>query len=173
MEEVAGGTEITLRRPSPRSQRALLTHRAPGLDGDEEPFLWPRMQDAWEWKVPVSDRLHSCPRKSTSLASTHHRKRGVGVVHDAVVGKVAGEHRGVEAPAAVERVVAGAAGEEVVAVAADQRVVAGFAVDDVGGGLAAGQRVVACGAGNVERGKARLRRQRYASALVTVSVPAM
>jgi hypothetical protein len=32
------------------------------LDGDEEPLLRPRMQDAWEWQVPVSDRLHSGPR---------------------------------------------------------------------------------------------------------------
>ena len=44
---VAVGTEITLRPPH-RSRRALLTHRAPTLDGDEEPLLWPRMQDAWE-----------------------------------------------------------------------------------------------------------------------------
>jgi hypothetical protein len=70
--EVAVGTEITLRPPH-RSRRALLTHRAPTLDGDEEPLLWPRMQDAWERQVPVSDRLHSRPRKSTSLASTHQR----------------------------------------------------------------------------------------------------
>ena len=69
---VAVGTEITLRPPH-RSRRALLTHRAPTLDGDEEPLLWPRMQDAWERQVPVSDRLHSRPRKSTSLASTHQR----------------------------------------------------------------------------------------------------
>ena len=47
VEEVAVGTEITLRPPH-RSRRALLTHRAPTLDGDEEPLLWPRMQDAWE-----------------------------------------------------------------------------------------------------------------------------
>jgi len=58
---VAVGTEITLRPPH-RSRRALLTHRAPTLDGDKEPFLRPRMQDAWEWQVPVSDRLHSGPR---------------------------------------------------------------------------------------------------------------
>ena len=45
--EVAVGTEIALRPPH-RSRRALLTHRAPTLDGDEEPLLWPRMQDAWE-----------------------------------------------------------------------------------------------------------------------------
>ena len=44
---VAVGTEIALRPPH-RSRRALLTHRAPTLDGDEEPLLWPRMQDAWE-----------------------------------------------------------------------------------------------------------------------------
>ena len=67
---VAVGTAIT-RRPPHRSRRALLTHRAPTLDGDEEPLLWPRMQDAWERQVPVSDRLHSRPRKSTPLASTH------------------------------------------------------------------------------------------------------
>ena len=58
---VAVGTEITLRPPH-RSRRALLTHRAPTLDGDEEPLLRPRMQDAWEWQVPVSDQLHSGPR---------------------------------------------------------------------------------------------------------------
>jgi hypothetical protein len=46
-EEVAVGTEIALRPPH-RSRRALLTLRAPTLDGDEEPLLWPRMQDAWE-----------------------------------------------------------------------------------------------------------------------------
>jgi heme-degrading monooxygenase HmoA len=34
---VAVGTEIALRPPH-RSRRALLTHRAPTLDGDEEPF---------------------------------------------------------------------------------------------------------------------------------------
>ena len=70
--EVAVGTEITLRPPH-SSRRALLTHRAPTLDGDEEPLLWPRMQDTWERQIPVSDRLHSRPRKSTSLASTHQR----------------------------------------------------------------------------------------------------
>ena len=70
VEEVAVGTRISPRPPH-RSRRALLTHRAPTLDGDEEPPLWPRMQDAWERQVPVSDRLHSRPRKSTSLASTH------------------------------------------------------------------------------------------------------
>jgi hypothetical protein len=43
------------------------------LDGDEEPLFGPRVQDAWEWQVPVSDLLHSRPRKSTSLASTHQR----------------------------------------------------------------------------------------------------
>jgi hypothetical protein len=61
VEEVAVGTEITLRPPH-RTRRALLTHRAPTLDGDEEPLLRPRMQDAWEWQVPISDRLHSGPR---------------------------------------------------------------------------------------------------------------
>jgi hypothetical protein len=60
VEEVAVGTEITLRPPH-RTRRALLTHRAPTLDGDEEPLLRPRMQDAWEWQVPISDRLHSGP----------------------------------------------------------------------------------------------------------------
>src|ERR1700720_4013746 len=69
---VAVGTAIT-RRPPHRSRRALLTHRAPTLGGDEEPRLWPRMQDAWERQVPVSDRLHSRPRKSTPLASAHQR----------------------------------------------------------------------------------------------------
>ena len=59
--EVAVGTEITLRPPH-RTRRALLTHRAPTLDGDEKPLLRPRMQDAWEWQVPISDRLHSGPR---------------------------------------------------------------------------------------------------------------
>ena len=59
--EVAVGTEITLRPPH-RTRRALLTHRAPTLDGDEEPLLRPRMQDAWEWQVSISDRLHSGPR---------------------------------------------------------------------------------------------------------------
>ena len=59
--EVAVGTEISLRTPH-RSRRALLTHRAPTLDGDEEPLLRPRMQDAWEWQVSISDRLHSGPR---------------------------------------------------------------------------------------------------------------
>ena len=59
--EVAVGTEITLRPPH-RTRRALLTHRAPTLDSDEEPLLRPRMQDAWEWQVSISDRLHSGPR---------------------------------------------------------------------------------------------------------------
>jgi hypothetical protein len=59
--EVAVGTEIALRPPH-RTRRALLTHRAPTLDSDEEPLLRPRMQDAWEWQVPISDRLHSGPR---------------------------------------------------------------------------------------------------------------
>src|SRR5438132_1756190 len=58
---VAVGTEISLRPPH-RSRRALLTHRAPTLDGDEEPLFWPRVQDAWERQVPVSDLLHSRPR---------------------------------------------------------------------------------------------------------------
>jgi hypothetical protein len=58
---VAVGTEISLRPPH-RSRRALLTHRAPTLDGDEEPLFGPRVQDAWEWQVPVSDLLHSHPR---------------------------------------------------------------------------------------------------------------
>src|SRR3974377_685559 len=69
---VAVGTEIALRPPH-RSRRALLTHRAPTLDGDEEPLFGPRVQDAWERQVPVSDLLHSRPRKSTSLASAHQR----------------------------------------------------------------------------------------------------
>jgi hypothetical protein len=67
---VAVGTEITLRPPH-RTRRALLTHRAPTLDGDEEPLLWPRMEDAWEWQVPVRDRLHTGPRQSSPLAATH------------------------------------------------------------------------------------------------------
>jgi hypothetical protein len=58
---VAVGTEISLRPPH-RSRRALLTHRAPTLDGDEEPLFGPRVQDAWKRQVPVSDRLHSRPR---------------------------------------------------------------------------------------------------------------
>ena len=70
MEEVAVGTEISLRPPH-RSRRALLTHRAPTLDGDEEPLLGPRMQDAWEWQVPVGDRLHPPPRHPPALAATH------------------------------------------------------------------------------------------------------
>jgi hypothetical protein len=59
--EVAVGTEISLRPPH-RSRRALLTHRAPTLDGDEEPRLRPWVQDAWKRQVPVSDLLHSRPR---------------------------------------------------------------------------------------------------------------
>jgi hypothetical protein len=59
--EVAVGTEITLRPPH-RTRRALLTHRAPTLDSDEEPLLRPRVQDAWEWQVSISNRLHSGPR---------------------------------------------------------------------------------------------------------------
>ena len=54
-----------------KSRRALLTHRAPTLDSDEEPLLRPRMQDAWEWQVPVCDRLHSGPRYSAPLAAAH------------------------------------------------------------------------------------------------------
>ena len=42
--------------------RALLTHRAPTLDSDEKPLFRPRVQDAWERQVPVSDFLHSRPR---------------------------------------------------------------------------------------------------------------
>ena len=67
---VAVGTEIALRPPH-RSRRALLTHRALALDGDEEPLFRPRMQDAWEWQVPVGDLLHPRPRQSTPLAATH------------------------------------------------------------------------------------------------------
>src|ERR1039458_1306721 len=40
---VAVGTEISLRPPH-RSRRALLTHRAPTLDGDEEPLFRARVQ---------------------------------------------------------------------------------------------------------------------------------
>lgn len=58
---VAVGTRIAPRPPH-RSRRALLTHRAPTLDGDEKPLFGPRVQDAWEWQVPVSDLLHSHPR---------------------------------------------------------------------------------------------------------------
>src|SRR6266581_4577889 len=58
---VAVGTEISLRPPH-RSRRALLTHRAPPLDGDEEPLFRPWVQDAWKRQVPVSDLLHSRPR---------------------------------------------------------------------------------------------------------------
>src|SRR5512132_24693 len=43
---VAVGTEIALRPPH-RSRRALLTHRALALDGDEEPLFGPRVEDAW------------------------------------------------------------------------------------------------------------------------------
>ena len=70
VEVVAVGTEITLRPPH-RSRRALLTHRAPTLDGDEEPLLWPRVQDTWKRQVPVRDRLHSSPRQSVPLAAAH------------------------------------------------------------------------------------------------------
>ena len=59
--EVAVGTRISPRPPH-RTRRALLTHRAPTLDGDEEPLLRPRVQDAWEWQVTISDRLHPGPR---------------------------------------------------------------------------------------------------------------
>ena len=61
VEGVAVGTEISLRPPH-RSRRALLTHRAPTLDSDEEPLFRPRVQDAWKRQVPVSDLLHSRPR---------------------------------------------------------------------------------------------------------------
>src|SRR5262245_3256794 len=67
---VTVGTEIALRPPH-RSRRALLTHRAPTLDGDEEPLFRPRMQDAWEWQVTIGDRLHPSPRQPTPLAATH------------------------------------------------------------------------------------------------------
>src|SRR5258707_13820041 len=59
--EVAVGTRISPRPPH-RTRRALLTHRAPTLDGDEEPLFRPRVQDAWEWQVTISDRLHADPR---------------------------------------------------------------------------------------------------------------
>ena len=39
---VAAGTRIAPRPPH-RSRRALLTHRAPTLDGDEEPLFGPRV----------------------------------------------------------------------------------------------------------------------------------
>jgi hypothetical protein len=67
---VAVGTRIAPRPPH-RSRRALLTHRAPTLDGDEEPLLRPRMQDAWEWQVAIGDRLHPSPRQPTPLAAAH------------------------------------------------------------------------------------------------------
>jgi hypothetical protein len=57
--------------PPAQIPAALLTHRAPTLDGDEEPFLWPRMQDAWERQIPVGDRLHPSPRQPTALAAAH------------------------------------------------------------------------------------------------------
>ena len=61
LRAVAVGTEISLRPPH-RSRRALLTHRAPALDSDEEPLFGPRVQDAWKRQVPVSNLLHSRPR---------------------------------------------------------------------------------------------------------------
>ena len=45
-----------------RTRRALLTHRAPTLDGDEEPLLRPRMQDAWERMVRLIKRFLPSPR---------------------------------------------------------------------------------------------------------------
>ncbi len=38
---------ISLLAAVPGAGRALLTHRAPTLDGDEEPLFGPRVQDAW------------------------------------------------------------------------------------------------------------------------------
>src|SRR4029077_12944625 len=67
---VAVGTTVS-ERPPHRSRRALLTHRAPTLDGDEEPLLGPRMQDAWEWQVSVGNGLHPSPRQPTPLAPAH------------------------------------------------------------------------------------------------------
>jgi hypothetical protein len=54
----AEGTEITF-RPLHRTWRALLTQRT--HTSDEEPLLRPRMQDAWEWQLSISNRLHSGP----------------------------------------------------------------------------------------------------------------
>ena len=48
------------------SRRALLTHRAPTLDGDEEPLFRPRVQDAWEWQVAIGD--FGCSAASVALA---------------------------------------------------------------------------------------------------------
>src|SRR6476620_63801 len=70
VEEVAVGTEISLRPPH-RFRRALLTHRAPTLDADEEPLLGPRKQPAWKWQVVSGDRLHPSPRQPTPLAAAH------------------------------------------------------------------------------------------------------
>jgi hypothetical protein len=68
--EVAVGTRITPRPPH-RSRRALLTHRALALDGDEEPLFRPRMQDARHWQVVVGNSLHSRPRQPASLTTAH------------------------------------------------------------------------------------------------------
>lgn len=70
MDEVAVGTEITLRAPH-RSRRALLTHRALAMDGDEEPLLRPRVKDALKWQEAVGELLHPRPRQSTPLATAH------------------------------------------------------------------------------------------------------
>src|SRR5262249_23336029 len=51
---------------SDRLPRALLTHRAPTLDGDEKPLFGPRVQDAWKWQVPVSDLLLTCSRAGST-----------------------------------------------------------------------------------------------------------
>jgi hypothetical protein len=51
----------------------LLSDFYSGATGIPGRFIGPRVQDTWERQVPVSDLLHSRPRKSTSLASTHQR----------------------------------------------------------------------------------------------------
>ena len=65
VEEVAVGTEIALRPPH-RSRRALLTHRALALDGDEEPLLRPRVQDARIRQIALGNPFHPAPRQSSS-----------------------------------------------------------------------------------------------------------
>ena len=57
---VAVGTKIALRPPH-RSRRALLTHRALALDGDEEPLFGPRMQDVRPGQVMVGNSFHPAP----------------------------------------------------------------------------------------------------------------
>ena len=54
------------RRNPHRSQRALLTHRALALDGDEEPLLRPRVQDARIRQMALGNPFHPVPRQSSS-----------------------------------------------------------------------------------------------------------